>query len=287
MASSPGADVEVEPFLVQPPHDGTREKRLARVEDVGVGPEGGTPRPGPLTEVDFVDEIGGGAELLGEPGDLDPSDTDDTVGRTGDGRRPDLPVQVVEVGGRRGGVALGQHVCVTGPGGVCGTAHGCAASSVVSEVLRHSEVFGCVDAEQGQATGQHRPGGFGEREPGPVGGRGFLVAERQHGGEEGERGIGKGDEMPGEPVRGAVGGGAEEEAGVVGEDEKKRRRYVGYVGYVGYVDEITGVRGEAEVGGVTADGAGAGVGVTHPEEGLLSRWTRCSAPIRGRSCGAG
>ncbi|WP_456243472.1 hypothetical protein, partial [Streptomyces mesophilus] len=29
-----------------------------------------------------------------------------------------------------------------------------------------SEVFGGVDAEQGQATGEHRPGGFGEREPG-------------------------------------------------------------------------------------------------------------------------
>ena len=38
-----GADVEVEPFLVQPPHDGAGEERLAGVEDVGVRPEGVTP----------------------------------------------------------------------------------------------------------------------------------------------------------------------------------------------------------------------------------------------------
>ncbi|KOU59623.1 hypothetical protein ADK57_32475 [Streptomyces sp. MMG1533] len=67
-----------------------------------------------------------------------------------------------------------------------------------------SEVLGCVDTEQGQAAGQHRPGGFGKREPGTVGGRGFLVAARQDGGKEGGDGIGDGDEVPGEAVGGAV-----------------------------------------------------------------------------------
>ncbi len=68
-------------------------------------------------------------------------------------------------------------------------------------------MVGCVDAEQGQAAGQHRPGGFGEGEPGAVGGRGFLVAEGQDGGQQGREGVGDGDQMPGEPVGGAVGGG--------------------------------------------------------------------------------
>lgn len=79
-------------------------------------------------------------------------------------------------------------------------------------------MIGCVDAEQGQATGQYRPGGFGEREPGTVGGRGFLLTDGQHGGEEGKGRVGDDDEVPGEAVGGAVGGGGGEDAGVAGED---------------------------------------------------------------------
>lgn len=54
---TPGADVQIEPLLVQPPHDGTRQEGLARVEHVGVVTERGTPRPRPLPEVRLVDEV--------------------------------------------------------------------------------------------------------------------------------------------------------------------------------------------------------------------------------------
>ena len=83
-------------------------------------------------------------------------------------------------------------------------------------------MFGCVDAEQGQATGQHRPGGFGEREPGTVGGRGFLRAARKDGDQERQNGIGDGDEMPGEQVGGTVRGRPGEDAGVIGEGAFQR-----------------------------------------------------------------
>ena len=119
-----GADVEVEPFLVQPAHDGAREERLAGVEDVGVGAEGAAPGPAARPEVGLVEDVGGRAELLGEPLDVDAADGDDAVRVAADGLGPDLGVEGVEVGGRGGVVALGQHVGVTGPGGVCGTAHG-------------------------------------------------------------------------------------------------------------------------------------------------------------------
>lgn len=79
-------------------------------------------------------------------------------------------------------------------------------------------MFGCVDAEQGEATGQHRPGGFGEREPGTVGGQGFLVPERKHRGKQSEGRVGYGDQVTGEQVGGAVGRCAGEDSGVVGEE---------------------------------------------------------------------
>jgi hypothetical protein len=136
-----------------------------------------------------------------------------------------------------------------------------------------SEVFGCVDTEQGKATGQHRPGGFGEREPGTVGGQGFLVPERKHRGKKGKGRIGYGDQVTGEQVGGAVGCRAGEDPGVVGEEGRDllsegggdllhvalRDLRVSYGARLG---------GEAEVGGVAADGPGAGVGVTDPEEGI-------------------
>lgn len=78
-------------------------------------------------------------------------------------------------------------------------------------------MFGCVDTEQGQATGQHRPDGFGKREPGTVGGRGFLLTDRQNSEQKGQRGIGYGDEMPSQPIGSPLGGGLSEDSGVVGE----------------------------------------------------------------------
>ncbi len=80
-----------------------------------------------------------------------------------------------------------------------------------------SEVFGCVDAEQGEATGKHHPGSFGKREPGTVGGQGFLVPERKRGGEKRKGRIGYGDQMPGKQIGSTVGRCAGEQAGVVGE----------------------------------------------------------------------
>lgn len=125
-------------------------------------------------------------------------------------------------------------------------------------------MFGCVDAEQGQATGQHRPGGFGEREPGAVGGRGFLLAARQHGGQKGQDGIGDGDEMPGKPVRGAMGGGRGEDAGVVGEGGDDVVSVAGVEGVAGL--HGPGLGSEPEATGVTADGPDTGVRIPHPEQ---------------------
>lgn len=102
---------------------------LPAVEHVGVVPEGGTPGAGAGPEVGLVDEVGGRAELLGERGDADPPDADLPGVRTRDGLGPDLRVEGVHVGGRGGVVALGPDIGVTGPGGVCGTAHVCWASS--------------------------------------------------------------------------------------------------------------------------------------------------------------
>ncbi len=125
-----------------------------------------------------------------------------------------------------------------------------------------SEVVGCADAEEGQATGQHRPGGFGEGEPGTVGGRGFLVAERQHGVLEGEERVGGGDEVPGEPVGGVLGRGGAQGVRVPGElpDENLCAGYVN-----GYV---TGFAVEPQPGGATGERTGTRVGVPDPEEGV-------------------
>ncbi|CAM5642850.1 hypothetical protein SVIOM342S_08136 [Streptomyces violaceorubidus] len=121
-------------------------------------------------------------------------------------------------------------------------------------------MVGCVDAEEGQAAGQHRPDGFGEREPGTVGGRGFLPAARQHGGQERQRGVGDGDEVPGEPVGGAVVRGGGEDTGVVGERGDQI--------LLGALGEGARYGGESEVGGVASGGPGTGVRVPHPEEGV-------------------
>lgn len=118
-----GADVEVEPLLVQPADDGAGEERLARVEDVGVGPEGVAPGAATGPEVGLVQEEGGGAELLGEAGDRQAADGQHAVLVAADGTRPDLGVEGVEVLGRGAVVALGQDVGVAGPGRVGGTAH--------------------------------------------------------------------------------------------------------------------------------------------------------------------
>lgn len=118
-----GAHVQVQPLLVQPPHDGPGQERLAGVEHIGVRTERGAPGTRAGAEVVLVQDVGGRAELLGEPGDRDPRDGDHAVVAARDGLRPHLPVQGVEVGGRRGVVPLGQDVGVAGPGGMGGTAH--------------------------------------------------------------------------------------------------------------------------------------------------------------------
>lgn len=190
-------------------------------------------------------------------------------------------------------------------------------------------MFGCADAEQGQATGQHRPGGFGEREPGTVGGRGFLVAERQHDVLKTENSVSGHDKMPRQPVgrpmpRGktqrmrifgqggeeiGLGGGGSEEAidfggggadvetglgggrsdeggascpgrdtrtpGVTGAADTQTRTRAHTGGGTGTGENTGTTRGTyfpeggagvAEGGGVAAQGAGAGVGVTDAEE---------------------
>src|SRR5690606_29035733 len=91
-----GAHVEVEPLLLEPAHDGAGEKCLPCVEDVGVRPEGVGPGAAAGPEVALVEEVGGGAELLGEPGDGDPADGEGAVRVAGDGARPDLLVEGVE-----------------------------------------------------------------------------------------------------------------------------------------------------------------------------------------------
>lgn len=121
-----------------------------------------------------------------------------------------------------------------------------------------SEVDGCADAEQGQATGQHRPGGFGEREPGAVGGRGFLVAEGQHGVLDGEEGVGGGDEVPGEPVGRAVVRGAREGARVLGE---RVQQGLGAGDVHG-----PGLGREVQPGGAAREGARPRMRVAHAEQ---------------------
>lgn len=91
-----------------------------------------------------------------------------------------------------------------------------------------------------------------------MGGRGFLVAERQHGVLEGEEGIGGDDEMPGKPVGRTVHGRLREHGRIPGEGTDE-------VVAVGYV---TGVAGAAERGGVAGEGLDAGVGVPDTEEGI-------------------
>lgn len=81
-------------------------------------------------------------------------------------------------------------------------------------------MFGRADAEQGQAACQHRPGGFGESQPGTVGGRGFLVTGGQGraGVVEVEERVRDGFQLPGDPVGRAVTSCCEQNAGVVGDE---------------------------------------------------------------------
>src|SRR6478752_7665471 len=128
-----------------------------------------------------------------------------------------------------------------------------------------SEVFGRAHAEQGQAAGQHRPGGFGDGRPGAVGGRGFLVpgGERRGGVVEVEEGARDRFEVPGEPVGGAVAGCAREYGGV----RVEQREQGG--GRLGGVDVLTGPRdGGPEPVRAPQHGTGAGVRVPDPEEGV-------------------
>lgn len=119
-------------------------------------------------------------------------------------------------------------------------------------------MFGCADTEQGQAAGQHRPGGLGNGQPGSVGGRGFLVADGQRGRgvlevEEGVRDV---FEMSGEPVGRAVAGGGGEGLGVVGQRAQQ----------CGCVDILVVRTAESEERGAAGERAGPGVGVADEEQ---------------------
>lgn len=121
-------------------------------------------------------------------------------------------------------------------------------------------MFGRADAEQGQAACQHRPGGFGESQPGTVGGRGFLVTGGQGraGVVEVEERVRDGFQLPGDPVGRAVTGPGEQDAGVVGDEVEEGAGRTVVRGCVPC--------GEAEEGGPAGEGTGPGVGVTDPEE---------------------
>ncbi|GAA2293971.1 hypothetical protein GCM10010376_05700 [Streptomyces violaceusniger] len=128
-------------------------------------------------------------------------------------------------------------------------------------------MFGCADAEQMQAAGEHRSGSIGEGQPGTVDGRGFVLV----GGQgraivmKPEEGIGDADEMPSELVGGTMPGGGLEDPGVIGEEAEK----AGLGGVV--VDPGLGpeLGRDAEPAGVPHQSAGTGMGVLNPEEGVV------------------
>lgn len=122
-------------------------------------------------------------------------------------------------------------------------------------------MFRCADAEQMQATGEHRPGGLGKGQPGTVGGQGFLLAARQGRARvmKAEEAVGDSLEMPGEPVGSAVAGGGFDEPGVVG-DRRDQRDFGGMA--VGPVRTTV----NPELPPIPDQGPYAGVGVPHAEE---------------------
>ncbi len=68
-----GTDVEGQPLLLDPADHGPGEERLARVGDLGVR-QRRPPGAGPLAYLLFVDDVGGGAEAVGEMGERDAAD---------------------------------------------------------------------------------------------------------------------------------------------------------------------------------------------------------------------
>ncbi len=132
-------------------------------------------------------------------------------------------------------------------------------------------MFGCADAEQMQAAGEHRPGGIGKGQPGTVDGRGFVLVGGQDRAVvmepvmEPEEGIGDADEMPRELVGRTVPGGGLDGAGVIGEEGEK----AGLGGVVVRPGLGLGLSCEAELAGVPHQGAGTGMGVPNPEKGVV------------------
>ncbi|GAA1092683.1 hypothetical protein GCM10009577_13280 [Streptomyces javensis] len=124
-------------------------------------------------------------------------------------------------------------------------------------------MFGCADAEQMQAAGEHRSGGIGKGQPGTVDGRGFERAggQRRTVVMEPEEGIGDADKMPSELVGRTMPGGGLDGAGVIGEEAEK--------GGLGGVVIRPGLGRDAELVGVTHQGASTGMGVPNPEEGVV------------------
>lgn len=226
---------------------------MPAVEDIGARSERVGPGTAAGAEVALVEEVGGRAEFLGQPGHFDPADGHRAVVVAGDGAGPDLLVEDVQVGGRGCVVPLGQDVGVTGTGGVCGSAHGVALFSRISQ-----RCSGALIPSRDRPCGQHRPGGLGNGQPGSVGGRGFLVADGQRGRgvlevEEGVRDV---FEMSGEPVGRAVAGGGGEGLGVVGQRAQQ----------CGCVDILVVQTAESEERGAAGERAGPGVGVADEEQ---------------------
>lgn len=153
-------------------------------------------------------------------------------------------------------MTLGEDVGVTGPGGVCGTAHRLVLSALTG--------VGGADAEQGQAVGKHGPGGVGERQAGPVNGRGFLLALRQRRAlvVAAQEGIGRALQQTRHPVGCAVPGSGLHGAGEVGDQAEQ-------FGLRGIPAAGFGAGFQAQVMGVAQQGPAPGVSVPDPEQGVV------------------
>lgn len=132
-------------------------------------------------------------------------------------------------------------------------------------------MFGCADAEQMQAAGEHRPGGIGKGQPGTVDGRGFELAGRDRRAVvmkpvmEPEEGVRDSDEMPSELVGRTMAGRGLDGAGMIGEEGEKAG-----LGRVVIPPGVgLGLRCEAELAGVPHQGAGTGMGIPNPEERVV------------------
>ncbi len=114
-----GAHVDVQALLDGRAEHGLGAERLRGVEDVGAG-EGPGPGAAAGPEVVLVEDVGGGAEPLGELADGDAADVQGALAGAFDVRGPQLREQRVHVvgdaqpGGAEGGEVAVQHACFVG-----------------------------------------------------------------------------------------------------------------------------------------------------------------------------